>query len=315
MKTYVLLVVAMLAGWLSSSSAAQACSCLPPDLGRSYGYADHVLHVRVQGAVAQSPSTRLFTAVLLEDDYKGCLKARQRVLIETPASSAACGMNLSRGEYLLHAKKVGSSMGLPRLAVGSCDYNVRWRALSADDRAYLDTRYVCCGDSCACADGSEPVNCFVDPCDVASCDVEGAVCHSNYCGGCNAEWRDESGAAVCQDVSPACDYDDPARRYVARSPEQCQLVRFTCEPGLAPFFDDCGCGCEQLTDPACKRNGCSGQICSPVDARPIITTCEFRPEYACLRAARCEPQADGVCGLTETPELASCLADAGGPAR
>ncbi|XP_059142282.1 uncharacterized protein LOC131929914 [Physella acuta] len=32
------------------------------------------------------------------------------------------------------------------------------------------------------------VNCFVDPCMFAQCSVAGAVCRSNYCGGCNAEW-------------------------------------------------------------------------------------------------------------------------------
>lgn len=59
----------------------------------------------------------------------------------------------------------------------------------------------------------------------------------------------------------------------------------------------------------CAVAGCSGQLCvSAEEASTIITTCEFRAEYACYREASCEPQADGKCGWTETPELQQCLA-------
>ena len=55
---------------------------------------------------------------------------------------------------------------------------------------------------------------------------------------------------------------------------------------------------------ACIRSGCSNQVCSD---EPMMTTCEWRPEYACYQKARCERQADGKCGFTQTPELAACL--------
>ncbi|KAI3388896.1 hypothetical protein SNEBB_006729 [Seison nebaliae] len=32
------------------------------------------------------------------------------------------------------------------------------------------------------------VNCFEDPCKFSFCDISGAMCYSNYCNGCNAEW-------------------------------------------------------------------------------------------------------------------------------
>jgi hypothetical protein len=54
----------------------------------------------------------------------------------------------------------------------------------------------------------------------------------------------------------------------------------------------------------CRPTGCSGQVCADED---VITTCEFRPEYACYRDATCERQADGRCGWTMTTELRSCL--------
>jgi hypothetical protein len=55
---------------------------------------------------------------------------------------------------------------------------------------------------------------------------------------------------------------------------------------------------------ACRATGCSGQICADED---VITTCEFREEYACYQAATCERQTDGTCGFTATPELEACL--------
>ncbi len=62
---------------------------------------------------------------------------------------------------------------------------------------------------------------------------------------------------------------------------------------------------------ACRATGCSGQICAEED---LITTCEFREEYACYQNARCERQPDGGCGWTETPELRQCLSRSGAQA-
>ncbi len=60
----------------------------------------------------------------------------------------------------------------------------------------------------------------------------------------------------------------------------------------------------------CARAGCSGQLCAEAsEAGGIVTTCEFRPEYACYRTARCERQTTGSCGWTPTTELAACLAN------
>jgi hypothetical protein len=298
------LIVALVCSWLSIASRADACSCLPPDEGRSYQNADHVVRVRIQRALARTATTRSFVARLVEDDFKGCLAAGQRVIVETPSSSAACGMTLRVGqEYLLHGRSTGTLLGMPQLQVGLCDLNVVWSELSADHRAFLDRRYVCCGGECACADGSAPVNCFIDPCQVSSCDVEGAVCESNYCGGCNAEWHDPTGALVC---APEDSCDVPGRTYVSRDPEQCATIRFVCAEGQSAFFDDCGCGCVEPTASDCRVAGCSGQLCVGPDD-PGITTCEWREEYACYRTATCELQPAGACGWTPTPELTACL--------
>ncbi len=60
----------------------------------------------------------------------------------------------------------------------------------------------------------------------------------------------------------------------------------------------------------CAVAGCSSQLCvSAEEANNIVTTCEFRAEYACYREASCEPQADGKCGWTQTTELKQCVAN------
>lgn len=55
----------------------------------------------------------------------------------------------------------------------------------------------------------------------------------------------------------------------------------------------------------CYVGGCSQTVCS--DEPGAVSTCEYRPEYACYNTATCERQDDGKCGWTETDELALCL--------
>jgi len=55
----------------------------------------------------------------------------------------------------------------------------------------------------------------------------------------------------------------------------------------------------------CFKTGCSSQVCSD---EAVVTTCEFRPEYACYQKAACARQADGNCGFTKSAELTACLA-------
>lgn len=78
---------------------------------------------------------------------------------------------------------------------------------------------------------------------------------------------------------------------------------------LAAAAAGCFDGSESRRDdlivaPACRHTGCSSQLCSDQD---LVTTCEYREEYACFQAAVCERQADGACGFTPSPELTACL--------
>jgi hypothetical protein len=58
---------------------------------------------------------------------------------------------------------------------------------------------------------------------------------------------------------------------------------------------------------ACVKGGCSQTLCIE-EGEDVMTTCEWRDEYACYQTASCERQADGACGWTDTPDLQACLA-------
>jgi hypothetical protein len=60
----------------------------------------------------------------------------------------------------------------------------------------------------------------------------------------------------------------------------------------------------------CKRTGCSGQFCVEITAEEVISTCEYRAEYACYQAAPCEVQPDGECGFTDSIALKTCIEEA-----
>ncbi len=59
---------------------------------------------------------------------------------------------------------------------------------------------------------------------------------------------------------------------------------------------------------ACRRTGCSGEVCSGED---VVTPCEWKPEYACYRQATCARGADGACGWILDDALRACLERAG----
>ena len=63
-----------------------------------------------------------------------------------------------------------------------------------------------------------------------------------------------------------------------------------------------------LGDGICRRSGCSGQICSD---KMMVSTCEWRPIYACYHDATCEKQSNGSCGWTFTEAAMDCLAQNG----
>jgi hypothetical protein len=73
---------------------------------------------------------------------------------------------------------------------------------------------------------------------------EGYTCVDDPKDDCDPAQGGADCGGICQQEpkKPAC--DDPDRTYVSRDPDQCAAIRFFCDPGKVPFFDDCGCGCE-----------------------------------------------------------------------
>jgi len=62
------------------------------------------------------------------------------------------------------------------------------------------------------------------------------------------------------------------------------------------------------TPKTCYTGGCSGQICGDKSVQDIMTTCEWKEEYACYKEkTTCEVQSDGECGWTDSPEFQMCL--------
>ncbi len=95
-------------------------------------------------------------------------------------------------------------------------------------------------------------------------------------------------------------------------PEQCAT------PDGRTFLDDAqpvqsapsATGTPYIESSGCVASGCSGQLCiSTLDAANGggVSTCEFRPEFACYKKAKCEPQANGKCGWTDSATLKQCL--------
>jgi hypothetical protein len=144
-----------------------------------------------------------------------------------------------------------------------------------------------CDDFCVLADPDcedpPPADCYVGGCSSQVCgDIPGIIT--------TCDWREEY----------ACYRDATCER---QPDGECG---WTPTPELRECLDNSG---PVPTEP-CYVGGCSSQVCSDIPG--VVTTCDWREEYACYRDAACERQPDGECGWTATPELRECL-DNGGP--
>lgn len=106
--------------------------------------------------------------------------------------------------------------------------------------------------------------------------------------------------------------EEPAGDYCAVSSD-CEGLphadcegRWTCEGGR------CSWTCEEegecSEDGDCVISGCSNQVCGP---EPVMTTCEWKEEYACLKFTSCRCLG-GECKWEETDAYLSCLEGVGG---
>lgn len=64
-------------------------------------------------------------------------------------------------------------------------------------------------------------------------------------------------------------------------------------------------------DSDCGTGGCSGQVCAAADKAPsIITTCEYLPEYGCLKKTGCGC-VSGKCEWKKTQDYLDCMKNLG----
>jgi eight-cysteine-cluster-containing protein len=64
---------------------------------------------------------------------------------------------------------------------------------------------------------------------------------------------------------------------------------------------------ECSTDADCGVGGCSGQVCTTaVEAPGLITTCEYRAEYDCLKLTSCGC-VEGKCAWKENADYKACV--------
>lgn len=299
-----------LAAVLGHAESAEACSCLPPSVEASYNGSSDVVVAEVLFSFAWRDETWYVADVITT--YKGCARAGELVVLSTPSSSAACGIELAPDtRYLINGHADGAIFGVPKLGVGLCDYNLEVSALTASDREFLNGRTVCCGDDCACADGSEPVACFADPCSVTPACAEAVTCVSNFCGGCNAEFYDAFGAAACE-ARQSCtsDADCGAGEWCRQAAPP--LVEASGADGAAstddlecvPFVGE-GSSCGGFTLPWAFERCEPGLVCDAPDfiadapgvcRSPCESSAECAEDQYCSSDGACE--ADGACEVS-----------------
>jgi eight-cysteine-cluster-containing protein len=76
---------------------------------------------------------------------------------------------------------------------------------------------------------------------------------------------------------------------------------------LLSVFLISGCQVEDVVDIKCVAAGCSDQICTiDENAKDLVTTCEYKEEYSCLKFSNCK-FIDDKCQWEQTDEYLGCL--------
>ncbi len=131
-------------------------------------------------------------------------------------------------------------------------------SLHAKQLAILSAFWLAVPLGIASAQEPEPVA----PTEAACGGITGSACPAGYscvdnpndscdpgsgadCAGTCAPAEDGAQAGTPQEKK-RCDFSDPNLRYISKDPEQCAAIRFACDTGQEPFFNDCGCGCQPV---------------------------------------------------------------------
>jgi hypothetical protein len=229
----------------------------------------------------------------------------------------------------------------PLCGVDGVTYSNKYEAACYDvpiaHTGVCDSGPTCANVRCAAGTHCEmvQVQCITTPCDPIPQCVPDQACpglgtlnpDTNRCeclalAKCIEGYTFDRDPAVCDCVKPSCPEGkalDPATGICQCTSIAMCITGWIWDANLCQCITPCstvrcsaGTHCEVVGNAAacvadktdCIRTGCSGQVCAD---HSVITTCEYRAEYACYKSATCTRQADGACGWTMTSELKSCL--------
>lgn len=192
---------------LFSVQISEACICptVYEGVKETYFKKDgHMMKVDILGSVWDGKKNqigpninRIYVAKVVFNYKDNKTSAGEYILIKSPTT---CGPKLSTGKWIVSLNDAmdsnggGKELGVYETQV--CGYFKRWKELIKIERKFLNTRMVCDekGGSCTCGDGEIAKMCKMFPCRASQCEIKGAQCLNNYCGGCRAEWVDFLGS-------------------------------------------------------------------------------------------------------------------------
>jgi hypothetical protein len=106
MKSWVTVSCVALALWIGHAERARACSCMEMDVPTAVERADAVFEGRVVEIVRGDPSQPVRVTLEVVQQWKGV--DHERVVVETAADSAACGVAFEEGtSWLVYAQRAG----------------------------------------------------------------------------------------------------------------------------------------------------------------------------------------------------------------
>ncbi len=148
----------------------------------------------------------------------------------------------------------------------------------------------------------QQVQCIQAPCDPILVCTTPTPTHSGTCKttGCSGQLCSD------KDITTTCEYKP---EYACYGSATCtRLNSGQCGWVQTPELQSC---IEKARNPdtskPCKVTGCSSQLCSDQE---LMSTSEYRAEYACYHNATCTRQNNGHCGWTQTTALTSCIENA-----